>query len=212
MAGALAAATVLCAVGLGVAGLDFAGLILFAAVTLRTSGALTHVLAADVTTAPARRSIRRVTELLARAPMTEGTTQPSDDNTLRFSGVSFAYPPVAGGRASVLRDFSFVAESGKVTAIVGPSGSGKTTVTRLAARFWDVDDGSVELGAVDVRALPVDALMRRVACIFQDVALLNDTVAANLRLGRPGASDDEMIAAAEAAGAHAFIWRARPRL
>ena len=205
LAAALPAATVLCAVALGAGRLDFPGLILVAALTLRTSGALAYVFTADVTTAPAGRSVRRVRELLARPSMPEGTTQPTCDGTLRFSGVSFAYPAAAGGRTSVLRDVSFAAETGRVTAIVGPSGSGKTTLTRLAARFWDADDGHVEVGGVDVRMLPVDALMRQIACIFQDVALLNDTVAANLRLGRPDASDDDMIAAAQAAGAHAFV-------
>ena len=129
------------------------------------------------------------------AQLTQGTAELPDDATLRFAHVDFAYPAATGGRA-VLHDIDFVAKPGQVTAIVGTSGSGKTTLTRLAARLWDVDRGSVTLGGLDVRSFPVDALMRRIACVFQDVALLDDTVAANLKLGRPDAGDEEMMLAA----------------
>jgi len=119
--------------------------------------------------------------------------------------VTFAYPGSAAGRGDVLCGVDVTAPAGAVTAIVGPSGSGKTTLTRLAARFWDVDRGAVEIGGVDVRDVALDALMRGITCVFQDVSLLDDTVAVNLRLGRPGASDADVIAAARAAGAHDFI-------
>jgi ATP-binding cassette subfamily B protein len=200
----LPAAVVVGAAWLGGGSADLPGLVLFAAFGLRISGALTGVLRAGTVSAPARESAQRISALLARPPMGEGSTPPADDCTLRFAHVGFAYPAQTGGRP-VLRDVDFVAEAGRVTAIVGLSGSGKTTLTRLAARLWDPDSGSVTLGGVDLRALPVDALMRRVACVFQDVALLDDTVSANLKLGRPDASDEAMMLAASAAGAHAFI-------
>ncbi|MGD0475686.1 MAG: ABC transporter ATP-binding protein [Candidatus Velthaea sp.] len=201
---ALPAAVVLAAVVLSGTRLDLPTLVLFAAFGLRLTGALGCVLRADTTGAPAREAAQRIRALLDRPPIAEGTAELPDDATLRFAHVDFAYPAATGGRA-VLHDIDFVAKPGQVTAIVGPSGSGKTTVTRLAARLWDVDRGSVTLGGVDVRSFPVDALMRRIACVFQDVALLDDTVAANLKLGRPDAGDEEMMLAASAAGAHAFI-------
>lgn len=199
----LPAAIVVVVAALEAGRLELAVLVLFAAFGLRISGALTFVLRADTDRAPAVESARRIQALLARPPMSEGTVEPPADATLRFSHVDFGYPGSGGRR--VLSDVDFTAEAGRVTAIVGRSGSGKTTLTRLAARLWDVDGGSVTLGGVDLRSMPVDALMRRVACVFQEVALLDDTVAANLKLGRPDADDDTMVLAATAAGADAFI-------
>jgi ATP-binding cassette subfamily B protein IrtA len=201
---ALPAAVALAVAGVGGNRVDLPTLVLFAAFGMRITGALGYVLRADTTGAPAREAAGRIADLLARPPLAEGTAPLPDDATLRFAHVDFAYPSASGG-AAVLNDINFVAEAGRVTAIVGPSGSGKTTLTRLAARLWDVDRGSVTLGGVDVRSFPVDALMRRIACVFQDVALLDDSVAANLKLGRPDAGDEEMMLAASAAGAHAFI-------
>ena len=207
-AGSLAAIVVLAFLWFGGTGLDSI-IVLFAAIALRTTGAMSCAFTARAASAPAFESARRIGALLANASVLEGTTQLSDDTALRFAGASFAYPTPAGSGGEtareVVRDIDFVAEAGKVTALVGPSGSGKTTLTRLAARFWDVDRGAVHVGNVDVRAVPSDALMQRVACVFQDVALLDDTVCVNLKLGRPDASDEEMVEAAQAAGAHAFI-------
>lgn len=201
---ALPAAVALIAAWLNAGRVDLPNLVLFAAFGLRITGALGYVLRADTGGAPAREAAARIGDLLARPPIVEGTAALPDDATLRFAHVGFAYPAASGGR-EVLRDIDFAAEAGRVTAIVGPSGSGKTTLTRLAARLWDVDRGSVSLGGVDLRSFPVDALMRRIACVFQDVALLDDTVAANLKLGRPDADDEAMMLAASAAGAHTFI-------
>jgi ATP-binding cassette, subfamily B, bacterial IrtA/YbtP len=208
IATALPAAVVLAAALLAGSRADLPALVLFAALGLRVTGALGSVLRADTAGASAFESAGRIRALLARPPLAEGTAKIPDDATLRFNHVAFAYPAAdraAGDGRAVLQDIDFVAEAGRVTAIVGPSGSGKTTLTRLAARLWDVDRGSVTLGGVDLRAFAVDSLMRRIACVFQDVALLDDTVAANLKLGRPDASDEEMMLAASAAGAHAFI-------
>jgi ATP-binding cassette subfamily B protein IrtA len=200
----LPAAIVLAAVCIGAGNLDLPVIVLFAAFGLRITGALTCVLRADATAAPALESARRVRNLIFLPRVVEGTTEPPDDATLRFTHVEFAYP-TKGESRTVLHDIDFVAEAGRVTAIVGPSGSGKTTLTRLAARLWDVDQGCVSLGGIDIRTFGVDSLMRNIACIFQDVVLLDDTVAANLKLGRPEASDEEMMLAATAAGAHAFV-------
>jgi ATP-binding cassette subfamily B protein IrtA len=182
---------------------DLAVLVLFAAFGVRITGALSCVLQGEAGAGTVRAAAARIRALLDAPAQAQGDAELPDNSTLRFSHVDFAYPD--GHMRTVLRDIDFIAAAGRVTAIVGPSGSGKTTLTRLAARFWDADSGCVTLGGVDVRSVPVDALMRRIAYVHQDVALLDDTVAANLKLGRPDASDDAMMLAASAAGAHAFI-------
>lgn len=120
--------------------------------------------------------------------------------SVRFDGVGFAH-----GERRVLDDISFTAAPGTVTALVGPSGSGKSTIAKLICRFWDVADGTISVGGVDVREQPFAQLMEQVAFVFQETFLFDDTVAANLRLGRPDASDAEVEAAAKAAQAHEFI-------
>jgi ATP-binding cassette subfamily B protein len=111
-------------------------------------------------------------------------------------GVSFGYDPAA----PVLRDVSFTARPGTMTALVGHSGSGKTTIARLISRFWDVDGGSVRVGGVDIREQPTEQLMSQLSMVFQDVYLFDDTLEANVRVGRPDASDVEVHDAARLAG------------
>ena len=117
-----------------------------------------------------------------------------------FENVSFAY-----GERMVLRDVSFTARSGAVTALVGPSGSGKSTAATLVARFNDVAAGRITLGGVDLRDIPTAQLMDEIAFVFQDVFLFSDTIAANIALARPDASRQEVRAAARAAQADGFI-------
>ncbi|QPK80678.1 ABC transporter ATP-binding protein [Schaalia sp. ZJ405] len=100
----------------------------------------------------------------------------------------------------VVNDVSFVARPGTVTAIVGPSGAGKTTLTRLIARFWDVDSGEVLVDGVDIRTLGTERLMSRLSMVFQDVYLFDDSLIANIRVGRPEATDASVYRAAELAG------------
>ncbi|MFD2757025.1 ABC transporter ATP-binding protein [Gulosibacter faecalis] len=111
-------------------------------------------------------------------------------------GVSFGYDAAA----PVLRDVSFTARPGTMTALVGHSGSGKTTIARLISRFWDVDGGSVRVGGVDIREQPTEQLMSQLSMVFQDVYLFDDTLEANVRVGRPDASDVEVHDAARLAG------------
>ncbi len=115
--------------------------------------------------------------------------------------VTFAYEP---GRP-VLHEVSLDLSEGGVLALVGPSGAGKTTVANLIARFWDPQEGIVRLGGIDLRELPLDYVHRTIALVLQDVFLFNDTVAANIRLSRPDATDREVAAAARAAHAHDFV-------
>lgn len=119
---------------------------------------------------------------------------------IAFEDVSFGY-----GAVDVLHDVSFAARSGEVTALVGPSGSGKSTIASLIPRFRDVRQGRVTIGGVDVREISLDQLMETIAFVFQDSFLFSDTIAANIRFGKPEATDSEVEAAARAARAHDFI-------
>jgi ATP-binding cassette subfamily B protein len=105
----------------------------------------------------------------------------------------------------VLEDVSFHISERGITALVGPSGSGKTTITSLIARFWDINSGSIQVGGVDVRELSSATLQEQLTIVFQDVYLFNDTIRANIALGKPDASDTEIEAAARAARCHEFI-------
>jgi ATP-binding cassette subfamily B protein len=130
------------------------------------------------------------------------TSQTPHDGSVSFENVSFAY-----GTRTVLSNVSFKVEAGQCLALVGPSGSGKSTIAKLVARFHDVAAGAVRIGGVDARELDSDALHRHVAYVFQDVFLFGGTVVDNIRLGRSDARDEEVIAAAKSAQAHAFIER-----
>ena len=128
-----------------------------------------------------------------------------EGSRLEVRGVDFAYPVRDEGPRRVLHDVTFSAEPGTVTAIVGPSGAGKSTLARLIARFWDVDGGAIRIGGVDIRKMPMTQLMDQIAFVFQETFLFNDSVAANLRLAKPDATDEEIVEAATAARAHEFI-------
>ncbi|WP_316863332.1 ABC transporter ATP-binding protein [uncultured Cohaesibacter sp.] len=127
-------------------------------------------------------------------------TQVLNGHDVAFSNVSFGYEG-----QDVLHDVSFTARSGSITALVGPSGSGKSTIASLVPRFWDVGTGRVSIGGVDVREMDLAQLMDSVAFVFQDTFLFSDTIAANIRFGKPEASDEDVIEAARAARAHEFI-------
>ncbi|NEE02724.1 ABC transporter ATP-binding protein [Phytoactinopolyspora halotolerans] len=124
------------------------------------------------------------------------------DSSVEFDDVSFRYD---GAERDALSGVSFHAEPGTVTALVGPSGAGKSTVARLICRFFDVDAGSIRVGGTDVRQIPFSQLMRHVSFVFQETFLFDDTVAANLRLARPDATDEELEKACRSARAHEFI-------
>ncbi|WP_394522535.1 ABC transporter ATP-binding protein [Lacrimispora sp. JR3] len=120
-----------------------------------------------------------------------------------FDHVGFAYNP----DEPVLRDVSFQARQGQVTALVGPSGGGKSTAARLAARFWDINKGRITIGGVDVSTVDPESLLKNFSVVFQDVVLFNNTIMENIRLGRKNATDQEVMAAAEAAQCTEFINR-----
>ena len=117
-----------------------------------------------------------------------------------FDHVDFAYD-----KEAVLQDVSFTAREGEITALVGPSGSGKSTCARLAARLWDVTGGSIRVGGVDIATVDPEMLLSDYSMVFQEVVLFDDTVMENIRLGKRGASDAEVIAAAKAANCQEFV-------
>ena len=119
-----------------------------------------------------------------------------------FEHVDFAYD-----EKEVLHDVSFTAKEGEVTALVGPSGSGKSTCARLAARLWDVTGGRILVGGVDISTVDPEVLLTDYSMVFQDVVLFDDTVMENIRLGKRGATDAEVIAAARAANCEEFVSR-----
>ena len=119
---------------------------------------------------------------------------------IAFRDVTFSYDKVP-----VLQNISFSIPQGSTTAIVGPSGSGKTTICNLIARFYDVDSGAVTVGGEDVRNMTCDSLLRNISMVFQKVYLFHDTIAANIRLGSPAATQEEIVEAAKKARCHDFI-------
>jgi ATP-binding cassette subfamily B protein IrtB len=141
---------------------------------------------------------------LENQPVQEGTKEYSPKGyDVVFNQVGFAYKE----NETVLREVSFTAKQGEVTALIGPSGGGKSTAAKLAARFWDPDHGKITIGGVDVTTVEPETLLQSFAIVFQDVVLFNDTILNNIRLGRKEASDEEVFAAAEAACCDKFIRR-----
>ncbi|NEZ61552.1 ABC transporter ATP-binding protein [Leptolyngbyaceae cyanobacterium CCMR0082] len=144
----------------------------------------------------------RISAVLAEPtlPQPMQPQQPAD-SSISFRNVTFAY----GDGAPALQNISLQLPAGSVTALVGPSGAGKTTLARLLPRFWDVDEGAIEIGGVDIRQMTSETLMSWVSFVFQDTFLFQDTVFNNIKLGRPDATQKEVEAAAQAAQAHGFI-------
>lgn len=118
-----------------------------------------------------------------------------------FDNVSFAY----NTGEQVLSGVSFTAKQGEVTALIGPSGGGKSTAAKLAARFWDADSGKITLGGTDVKTVDPEKLLSAYSIVFQDVTLFNNTVMENIRIGRQGATDEEVLAAAKEAQCDEFV-------
>lgn len=143
----------------------------------------------------ARNSLGRMDALLSTEPLVEPKNAQNPVNSIiEFDQVRFAYD-----ETPLFSDISFVAPQRSMTAIVGASGTGKTTILRLIARFWDVDSGEVRIGGIDVKRIGTKELMARISVVFQDVYLFDGTIAENIRLGRPDASDEDVVKAARLA-------------
>lgn len=143
---------------------------------------------------------KRMDEILSH-PEQEGTDRLTNNGyDIKFDHVGFSYD----NGETVLKDVSFTAKQGEVTALVGPSGGGKTTVSRLAARFWDIDNGKITVGGMDVSKIDPETLMSLYSIVFQDVTLFDNTVMENIRIGRKDASDAEVLEAARLANVYEF--------
>ena len=118
-----------------------------------------------------------------------------------FDHVGFKY----SDDTDVLKDVSFTAKQGQVTALIGPSGGGKTTISRLAARFWDVNEGKITLGGEDISGIDPETLLKNYSIVFQDVTLFNSSVMENIRIGKEGATDEEVMEAARLANCQQFV-------
>ena len=135
-------------------------------------------------------------------PLQEGSTDFRPEGyDIVFDHVRFSYD----GDRNVLRDVSFTARQGEVTALIGPSGEGKTTAAKLAARFWDLDGGRITVGGVDISGVDPETLLSCYSIVFQDVTLFNTTVMDNIRIGREGATDEEVMDAARMANCDDFV-------
>lgn len=142
----------------------------------------------------------RLDEILSHEIQT-GTDQLSHKGyDITFSNVRFSYDR----KESVLKDVTFTAKQGEVTALIGPSGGGKTTVSRLAARFWDIEKGKITVGGMDISKINPETLMSLYSIVFQDVTLFNNTIMENIRIGRQDATDEEVIVAAKLAHCDEF--------
>ena len=147
-------------------------------------------------------SVKRMKQIDTTAEQSGTVVCDNQGYDIAFNNVVFSYH-----EEPVLNGVSFTAKQGEVTALVGPSGSGKSTASKLAARFWDADSGTITLGGVDVAGVEPETLLKNFAVVFQDVLLFDDTVMENIRLGRRDAADEEVMAAAKAAQCEEFISR-----
>lgn len=153
--------------------------------------------------------VNRIDRILEKKPVPEpGHPQVPAAYDVEFRHVSFFYENTEQGtRTEALRDVSFKAPQGKITALVGPSGSGKSTVANLIPRFWDVEQGEICIGGIDIRQIDTAKLMDMVSFVFQDTFLFYDTLYENIAVGSPDATKEKVIAAAKAAQCHDFIER-----
>ena len=137
---------------------------------------------------------------LLTTPAMEGKEKEVSNCDIELSHVTFAY-----NQENVIKDISCKIPQGSVTALVGPSGSGKSTISKLIARFWDIQKGKITIGGKDIKAMEPESLMSYMSFVFQDVTLFNDTVMNNIRIGNPNATDEQVITAAQAAYCDEFV-------
>lgn len=143
----------------------------------------------------------RLDEVLSHEIQTGSEQKTNNGYDIVFDHVGFKY----SDDTDVLKDVSFTAKQGEVTALIGPSGGGKTTISRLAARFWDVSEGKITLGGEDISKIDPETLLTDYSIVFQDVTLFNNSIKENIRIGREGASDEDIVRAARLANCEEFI-------
>ncbi len=180
--------------------IDFLVLFMFLLVITRVYAPFDQALALIAEMFMSQVSARRLMEIYDAETVEGSESFRPQGHDIVFENVGFAYDD-----KQVLNGVSFTAKEGEVTALVGPSGSGKSTCARLAARLWDIDQGSIKVGGVDVSAVDPETLLTDYSMVFQDVVLFDDTVMENIRLGKHGATDEEVLAAARAANCDEFV-------
>ena len=180
--------------------IDFMLLFLFLLVITRVYAPFDQSLALIAEMFVSQVSADRINEIYETPIATGSDIFKPQGHDIVFDHVSFSYD-----HKEVLHDVSFTAKEGQVTALVGPSGSGKSTCARLAARLWDIDSGHICVGGVDISTVDPEVLLTDYSMVFQDVVLFDDTVRENIRLGKRGASDEEVLAAAKAANCDEFV-------
>jgi len=210
------ATTILTGTGLILSGqIDFLVLFMFLLVITRIYAPFDQALALIAEMFMSQVSAARLMEIQDAETAEGSETFRPDGHDIVFEKVGFAYKVNSGeagregglGRDNeqVLKDVSFTAREGEVTALVGPSGSGKSTCAKLAARLWDIGSGSIKVGGVDISSVDPEVLLTDYSMVFQDVVLFDDTVMENIRLGKHGATDEEVRAAARAANCDEFV-------
>ena len=146
-------------------------------------------------------AISRIDEVLNKSPLSENTTA----NVPMGNSITLEHVPYnCDGNKNALNDISLSIQSGQTVALVGASGGGKTTVSRLAARFWDINKGKITVGGMDISKIEPETLLSLYSIVFQDVTLFNNTIMENIRIGRKDATDEEVIAAAILANCEEF--------
>lgn len=143
----------------------------------------------------------RLDDVLSAKTQTGTDKMNNDGFDIVFDHVGFKY----SDDTDVLKDVNFTAKQGEVTALIGPSGGGKTTISRLAARFWDIDKGKITLGGEDISKIDPETLLSNYSIVFQDVTLFNNSVKENIRIGKNGATDEEVMEAARLANCEEFV-------
>lgn len=180
--------------------IDFMMMFMFLMVITRVYAPFDQALALIAEMFVSQVSANRLNEI-NNTQTSEGTDEfKPDGHDITFENVSFAYDD-----HDVLNSVSFTAKEGEITALVGPSGSGKSTCARLAARLWDINKGTIKVGGVDISTIDSEVLLTDYSMVFQDVVLFDDTVMENIRLGKHGATDEEVLAAAKAANCDEFV-------
>lgn len=144
---------------------------------------------------------KRMDEILSHDEQTGNNTLTNEGYDIVFDHVAFAY----NQKEQVLSNVSFTAKQGEVTALIGPSGGGKTTISRLAARFYDIDSGKITVGGMDISKIDPEKLLEFYSIVFQDVTLFNNTIMENIRIGKKDATDQEVMAAAKLAHCDEFV-------
>ncbi len=197
------ATTILTGASLVLSGkIDFMLMFMFLMVITRVYAPFDQSLALIAEMFMSQVSASRINEIYD-TPSAEGANEFNPEgHDIVFDNVSFSYDD-----HEVLSGVSFTAKEGEITALVGPSGSGKSTCARLAARLWDVTGGSIRVGGVDISTVDPEVLLTDYSMVFQDVVLFDDTVMENIRLGKHGATDEEVLAAAKAANCDEFVMK-----